>query len=944
MKFVRNQKHCIMKKIISTLFAIVLLCTLGIAQSGISIVNDESVSSNQNLRKIFDMQVDNDGNLWVAYPVGVAKFTGEEVTLFNMENSNLPDSIVLDLELSDNLLYAATVNGVAFCNLDNPDYAWYIIESFQDMCVSHIAIDAERNNLYALASDEYFINNISTNSNQGGMYNIRDFISYNLDDASIKSIPYYGATYYPSNSNISMNIVENGDVYFINSNKMGYKTYPVDGDTIQEVAYTRVYSTINYNNGIIIKSGDGVKLLDTESHQLTDYDLGLSHPECQDITVKDKFFKISDSEMYICGNDLNNPHSFGSEEGSYENSISIWEIDLNQGINSRYIIPPASILTSTTDNSITLIGSDPLSYKLESFGDNIFIAAYYGIYKIDKSEYNGSNCGYTMENMKIFDGNSVVALVKGYGTLFQGNYEAYYSVPKDSLTNTIFSTALWIGGFDENDDLHFSGEKHNQDVEHGLLNKFDFFPGPLTNGSNGMYATCDPNTASDYNKVWKIDKLDIERYLYSYNNGNPLWITSDVATWPGNGPEGFDENIAPFIDNDGDNIYNPQNGDYPEIKGDQMLWWVVNDITSPHNSTDGEPLGVEIQYSLYGYVYDNPPDEFTDLINYQTFLNAKIINRSQNTYDSVYIGLFVDGDLGCPVDDYIGCDVERNSFYFYNGDNVDENYQGINGFGENPPLQTVTILNSPIEGDQLLSKFIYFNNSGTGANPNTLDPETSVEYYNYLAGHWLDNTPICYGGTGHYSGGANTEIPCDFMFPGNTDSEYIGTNGVFVDEWSEETEDNPPADRRGLGSIGPITLEPGEEVEIEILFGFIPSNQSKEKGIFDYTQKLDSLINWFNTETIPSNYEALEYANTDDVKFDNLIDIFPNPVDNYFNLYSKQKIEKINIYSISGQKIITKHINNRSANIDVSNLESGIYILEAYTNNNKKEFKKIIIR
>ena len=47
------------------------------------------------------------------------------------------------------------------------------------------------------------------------------------------------------------------------------------------------------------------------------------------------------------------------------------------------------------------------------------------------------------------------------------------------------------------------------------------------------------------------------------------------------------------------------------------------------------------------------------------------------------------------------------------------------------------------------------------------------------------------------------------MFPGDSDPNLVGTGGVFVEPWSEITASNPPADRRFVMSMGPVSLEAG---------------------------------------------------------------------------------------------------------------------------------------
>jgi hypothetical protein len=109
-------------------------------------------------------------------------------------------------------------------------------------------------------------------------------------------------------------------------------------------------------------------------------------------------------------------------------------------------------------------------------------------------------------------------------------------------------------------------------------------------------------------------------------------------------------------------------------------------------------------------------------------------------------------------------------------------------------------------GEQIImSKFVYYNNDFT-VNGN---PTVAADYYNYLKGIWIDGQPMTYGGTGWDPN--NPE--CDFMFPGNTDSN-------FDNEWSEVTAGNTPADRRFLQSAGPFTLEPGAVNYITVGFPF----------------------------------------------------------------------------------------------------------------------------
>jgi hypothetical protein len=557
---------------------------------------------------------------------------------------------------------------------------------------------------------------------------------------------------------------------------------------------------------------------------------------------------------------------------------------------------------------------------------------------IDKSLINDDyelEASTSVDSLKYLDINNVLASIKSYGVLFN-NGNGYY-VPVDENIKSIFSASLWIGGLYQGGNLHISGERFNQIG-------YNYMPGPLY--EDNLYGNCENNISNYFNRVWKINREDISEFYSNYNAGEDVSMFTDIIEWPGTGPQGYDIELAPYIDENGDGLYNAtEHGDVPDMIGDQMLWWVTNDVISENREIDALPLGVQIEYTLYGYVYENPPNELLDLINYQTFLKMKITNKSVNTYNSVYFGLFVDGDLGCPYDDYVGCDVERNSFYFYNGTEIDENCTGFLGYGENPPIQTVTLLNTPnldapltsnsnngiTDNEQTgMSKFVYFNNSSQGGHPATTDPATAVHHYNFLKGFWKDGQHLCYGGTGHPSGGGNPDIPCDYMFFGNTDTLFTGTNGIAVAPWTEEDCQNSPDDRRGLMGMGPVTFSPGEVVEIDVLFGFIPQDNQPAKGTgkFDYGYKLDTIINWFHQNTIPSSITGIEDI---EIKQPGIKQtqcyIYPNPVNNELNILCEETIKEIKLFDLKGNCVKRFVTNSKNLQLNIAELNYGFYFV-----------------
>ena len=72
-------------------------------------------------------------------------------------------------------------------------------------------------------------------------------------------------------------------------------------------------------------------------------------------------------------------------------------------------------------------------------------------------------------------------------------------------------------------------------------------------------------------------------------------------------------------------------------------------------------------------------------------------------------------------------------------------------------------------------------------------------------------------------------------------------------------------------------------------------------------------------------------------------DIYPNPANNVLNIVSYTVgIKKINIYNLNGQLVLNKEINNNQKTINISSLESGIYIVDILSENTSVKRKLII--
>ena len=108
---------------------------------------------------------------------------------------------------------------------------------------------------------------------------------------------------------------------------------------------------------------------------------------------------------------------------------------------------------------------------------------------------------------------------------------------------------------------------------------------------------------------------------------------------------------------------------------------------------------------------------------------------------------------------------------------------------------------------------------------------------------------------------------------------------------------------------------------------------------------LDTIQGYLN----PRMYEVLDLANhvpiisgTNNIE-GTIIDIYPNPANNVLNIVSYNVgIEKVNIYNLNGQLVLNKDVNNNQKTINISSLESGIYIVDILSENNSVKRKLIV--
>src|SRR5690606_35606528 len=116
---------------------------------------------------------------------------------------------------------------------------------------------------------------------------------------------------------------------------------------------------------------------------------------------------------------------------------------------------------------------------------------------------------------------------------------------------------------------------------------------------------------------------------------------------------------------------------------------------------------------------------------------------------------------------------------------------------------------------------------------------------------WKDGVTMSYGGNGYNPNDPNA-IECRYMFPDSSDTVFLGTCGVDpAFHWGEEQAGNPPGDRRGMGSMGPATLDAGDALEFDHVFVFAQKMNDRIGAIHKMKAYSDQLQAMFERGITP---------------------------------------------------------------------------------------------
>lgn len=388
------------------------------------------------------------------------------------------------------------------------------------------------------------------------------------------------------------------------------------------------------------------------------------------------------------------------------------------------------------------------------------------------------------------------------------------------------------------------------------------------------------NEVSINNVTTLMQQELLDDYAFSWNN----WPT-DLG--------------APFLDTNGNGIYD-SGVDEPGLQGaDQVIWLVVNDALAD-NLYRSPPLGLELQITLWGYKSNGS-------LGQTQFKRYRIVNKSGLEIRHMYLSWFSDQDIGEFTDDLVGCDEILNLGYTYNSNASDPDFDT---FGLPPSAAGYTLLQGPIvasPGDTAWFDFEHrkgFRNLPMTSHsyivpfsPPFDDPpftyDGTLAWYNLLRGFLpiSDTTNVT---PYTFTSGPNAGQPTKFPFNGNPLTGTGDVDGVQLQA----------SDRRTVLSTGKFHMQPGDtqEVVLALVGGNIGSGDNLT-SLAALVENVEFIRSYYNSIIPPLAIEPvqipmhIELAQNYPNPFNPTTEIafaIPNPAD-----------VKLEIYNVLGQKVRT---------------------------------------
>ena len=468
-----------------------------------------------------------------------------------------------------------------------------------------------------------------------------------------------------------------------------------------------------------------------------------------------------------------------------------------------------------------------------------------------------------------------------------------YKINGDSSSLPIFSTGLYLGAVDNSGGIYISGQRFRQGDE----DSFTWGPIGTTRATNNYQS---------YNRVWKVSQQDI----WAHQQG---FTTSEaIMNWPAHGDVANNEAfyLAPFIDANHNGYYDPSQGDYPKIKGDEAVFYIMNDKDSTHSYHNTLPLGVEIHVMIYAF------NSSLESVDNTTFVNYSIYNRSTIDYQNFIISPNMDADLSCSGDDLGGCDSSRNVGYIYDdGDSLSVGANACPFYFGSGNVEGIKILNRNLEAANIFGGFsspVYYFPSAT---------------YNILQG---------LTSTGNSFVHPIDSFPTKFVYP-NGEQEILNIDSSLLHI----------SDKRICVSLEPITFPSNSSYCLDLAYVYYyDENLDRNQNVIEFLHATDTIQTFYDDVNLSCVGFMTDTEIHDGQKLQKTT-VQPNPfTDETKFSFSKTILDgKLIVYNSLGQVVESIVIfNQKELKLERKTLEKGIYIYAIFNGESLISKGKIVIQ
>lgn len=177
---------------------------------------------------------------------------------------------------------------------------------------------------------------------------------------------------------------------------------------------------------------------------------------------------------------------------------------------------------------------------------------------------------------------------------------------------------------------------------------------------------------------------------------------------------------------------------------------------------------------------------------------------------------------------------------------------------------------------------------------------------------------------------------------GNTGGPYEDGVTAFFD-WNQDNQFNNSTERYDIGILTSSTGEDGFQISAQIT---VPANalpgvtrMRLMKEFYANAYIIDGCT-WISYGQAEDYQMVVGSLGIEDQALEN-INLFPNPVHDVLNIKAKENLSSVAIYNLLGQEVLKSNLNNIQESIDVSALNTGVYLAKVEINGKSKTYKII---